>query len=74
MTTTGTRDVVVPLAAEQEKDQTVEAAVSALATLGDAASKIDGEDEEQFEIPQRFTKSGRKRAIPFPIKVSPLAT
>ena len=25
---------------------------------------------EDFDIPQRFTKSGRKKAIPFPIKVS----
>lgn len=29
----------------------------------------DGEDEEDFEIPQRFTKSGRKKATPFPMKV-----
>lgn len=55
---------------EHEKEQTENAVVSALATLGDAASKIDGEENEEFEIPQRFTKSGRKRAIPFPLKVS----
>lgn len=36
----------------------------------------DEEDEEEeegdtldFEIPQRFTKSGRKRAVPFPLKL-----
>jgi len=28
------------------------------------------EEEEEFVIPQRFTKSGRERAIPFPLKVS----
>jgi hypothetical protein len=32
----------------------------------DESSAITGSD---FLIPQRFTKSGRKRAIPFPIKV-----
>lgn len=29
----------------------------------------DAEDGKDFEIPQRFTKSGRKRAVPFPIKL-----
>ena len=73
--TTGANDVeaVAPStvsSTEHEKEQTEEAVVSALATLGDAASKIDEEENEEFEIPQRFTKSGRKRAIPFPLKVS----
>jgi hypothetical protein len=27
------------------------------------------EEEEELEIPQRFTKSGRKRAVSFPLKV-----
>jgi hypothetical protein len=27
------------------------------------------ETNEAFSIPQKFTKSGRKRAVPFPIKV-----
>ena len=36
----------------------------------------DEEDEEEnddgsFKIPQRYTKSGRKRAVSFPLKVSP---
>ena len=30
------------------------------------------EEEKEFKIPQRFTKSGRKRAVPFPLKVSSL--
>ncbi len=33
-------------------------------------SQVDDKSED-FEIPLRFTKSGRKRAIPFPLKVSP---
>lgn len=28
------------------------------------------EEDEHLVIPQRFTKSGRKRAVPFPLKVS----
>lgn len=31
---------------------------------------LEEEDEDDFEIPQRFTKSGRKRAVSFPLKVS----
>jgi hypothetical protein len=27
------------------------------------------EEEKEFEIPQRLTKSGRKRAVPFTLKV-----
>ena len=33
---------------EHEKEQTEDAVASALATLGDAASKIDGEENEEF--------------------------
>lgn len=29
-----------------------------------------GEREEVIVIPERYTKSGRKRAVPFPMKVS----
>jgi hypothetical protein len=42
-----------------------------------SGNETDEEDEEhdasedrEFLIPQRFTKSGRKRAVPFPLKVS----
>mmetsp|Transcript_117818 Transcript_117818/g.175995 ORF Transcript_117818/g.175995 Transcript_117818/m.175995 type:complete len:323 (-) Transcript_117818:142-1110(-) len=45
-----------------------EAAVSALTSLVSSTNKADN-DEEDFEIPQRFTKSGRKRAVPFPMKL-----
>ena len=33
-------------------------------------NKEDEEDDGDFDIPERFTKSGRKRAVPFPLKVS----
>jgi hypothetical protein len=45
-----------------------EVAASALTTLGEMG-KDDDEFDEDFEIPQRFTKSGRKRAVPFPMKL-----
>jgi hypothetical protein len=32
----------------------------------------EGESSNEFTIPQKFTKSGRKRAVPFPIKVRSL--
>jgi hypothetical protein len=53
-------------------------AVSALTTLvgSSASSPIDEtesiqdeEEEKEFEIPQKLTKSGRKRAVPFTLKV-----
>ena len=60
-----------------EAEGSEETAASVLTSLGAAAPRLDEEgdedDEEEqgdFEIPQRFTKSGRKRAIPFPLKVS----
>mmetsp|Transcript_30479 Transcript_30479/g.43222 ORF Transcript_30479/g.43222 Transcript_30479/m.43222 type:complete len:432 (+) Transcript_30479:262-1557(+) len=44
------------------------AAASALAGLGKGNTSPD-EDADDFEIPQRYTKSGRKKATPFPIKL-----
>lgn len=50
-------------------------AASALAGLAnedklqDEVKKCNEEAEEEFQIPQRFTKSGRKRAVPFTIKL-----
>jgi hypothetical protein len=45
-------------------------AVSALTTLvGSPASSPVDEEEKEFEIPQKLTKSGRKRAVPFTLKV-----
>ena len=47
--------------------------------LSEADEEVTDHDEEEeaastygteFSIPQRFTKSGRKRAVPFPFKVS----
>ena len=48
-----------------------EAAASALTALliQSNVEMTDGEDSA-FEIPERFTKSGRKKAVPFPVKVS----
>jgi hypothetical protein len=50
-----------------------EAAATALTSLVSAAKRTneddDSEEHGEFEIPQRFTKSGRKRAVPFPMKV-----
>ena len=51
-------------------EEATEAAATALTALY-ISSKNDEEDGvDAFEIPQRFTKSGRKRATPFPLKVS----
>lgn len=50
-------------------------AASALTSLMPAADTSQGvkeesdDDDGEFEIPLRFTKSGRKRATPFPMKV-----
>jgi hypothetical protein len=59
--------------AEMRNEDSEEAAASALTALGSSARKEeedDDDDEMDFEIPQRFTKSGRKRAVPFSLKVS----
>jgi hypothetical protein len=58
-------------------DSDTEAAASALTALGASISQHkpeedrNGEDDGgvDIEIPQRFTKSGRKRAVSFPLKV-----
>jgi hypothetical protein len=58
-------------------DSDTEAAASALTALGASISQHkpeegrNGEDGGGFdiEIPQLFTKSGRKRAVSFPLKV-----
>ena len=53
-------------------------AASALADLGTGEktapqqpepSEVQEGVEESFDIPQRFTMSGRKRAVPFTVKV-----
>jgi hypothetical protein len=62
---------------EIESQESEEAAATALTSLGASAPKPDEDDDEDededgkaFSIPQRFTKSGRKRAVPFALKVS----
>lgn len=46
-------------------------AAQVLTNLGISSAPEDKVDEEEddFEIPQRYTKSGRKRAVSFPLKV-----
>mmetsp|Transcript_19140 Transcript_19140/g.32774 ORF Transcript_19140/g.32774 Transcript_19140/m.32774 type:complete len:396 (-) Transcript_19140:229-1416(-) len=44
-------------------------AASALTSLVKSPNMDDSNDDEDFEIPQRFTKSGRKKATPFPMKL-----
>jgi hypothetical protein len=48
---------------EAEEDQESEK------TAVEALTSMTKEEAADFNIPQRFTKSGRKRAVPFPIKV-----
>lgn len=50
-------------------EEATEAAATALTALSISSKADDDDAEESFEIPQRFTKSGRKRAVPFPLKV-----
>lgn len=54
---------------EEEPEEAAATALTAL-SLGpkDDEGSEDGVDNS-FEIPQRFTKSGRKRAVPFPLKL-----
>eukprot|EP00934_Nitzschia_sp_Nitz4_P007388 Nitzschia sp. Nitz4//scaffold35_size145790//135274//136217//NITZ4_003059-RA/size145790-augustus-gene-0.126-mRNA-1//1//CDS//3329549211//7378//frame0 len=49
-------------------EDAAEAAACALTELS-IGSKSDDEGDDEIEIPQRFTKSGRKRAVPFPMKL-----
>lgn len=58
------------------RDETAEAARVLKALGGDGVLEqkeekypAGEEEEDDFEIPQRFTKSGRKRAVSFPLKV-----
>lgn len=58
--------------ADQEPEE--KAAACALTALGSSVpiTSHDDEDDDEdlgIEIPQRFTKSGRKRAVPFPLKL-----
>ena len=51
-------------------------AAAVLTNLGISSpqqEKAADEEEDDFEIPQRYTKSGRKRAVSFPLKVGSVA-
>lgn len=65
----------------QSKDGELTAAAALTSLVGKTDTAEDDENDEEeaeageeedkeFEIPQRFTRSGRKRATPFPLKVS----
>jgi hypothetical protein len=63
---------------DTKKSDSEMAAVAALSILvgSPASSPVDDkggtqdeEEEKEFEIPQRLTKTGRKRAVPFTLKV-----
>jgi hypothetical protein len=76
MMTTDLSKIMTP--ERTKKDGSEMTAVSALTTLvgspasspvDDTESIQDDEEEKEFEIPQKLTKSGRKRAVPFTLKV-----
>jgi hypothetical protein len=79
MMSTEPSKIVIP--DRSKKDGSEMTAVSALTTLvGSPASSSsvnetesiqeeEEEEEKEFEIPQKLTKSGRKRAVPFTLKV-----
>lgn len=56
---------------EERSDDSEIAAATALTSLVKTTSTdyTSTGDVEDFDIPQRMTKSGRIRAVPFPVKV-----
>lgn len=55
---------------ESQRGPTKENKLNSHSALTSIVKKPTLEDVgEDFDIPQRFTKSGRKKAIPFPLKV-----
>ena len=51
-------------------DASEDAAAAALKALGANNDTTNKDNQEKgFSFPQRFTKSGRKKAVPFPMKV-----
>jgi hypothetical protein len=39
----------------------------------DGEEEDDDDEARAFSLPQRYTRSGRKRAVSFPLKVSPIS-
>jgi len=65
-------NALVEMSEERHDDNAdaVEAeAASALTVLSGPPKEDEEIDDCEFEIPERFTKSGRKKAVPFPVKV-----
>ena len=63
-------------ASDRSEELTAATALAGLAIKNDrdddtaaASHHKDEETAASFVIPQRFTKSGRQRAVPFPLKV-----
>jgi hypothetical protein len=61
---------------QTESDRKAAAALTSFVASSATASSTKSDQqtpheasEKEFKIPLRFTKSGRKRAVPFPIKV-----
>ena len=54
---------------EEILDLTAATALRSLSTSATLLSEHKNENEKEFTIPQRFTRSGRKRAASFPLKV-----
>ena len=60
----------VPETMNEKLNHDANEAAAVLTNLGISVPQEKAEEEEDdFEIPQRFTKSGRKRAVSFPLKV-----
>ena len=61
----------VDVVEEEDTEVATEAAASALTALSIQSNmEMTDCEDSAFEIPERFTKSGRKKAVPFPVKVS----
>jgi hypothetical protein len=69
-------EIVTEDTKKSDSEMTAVAALSIL--VGSLPSSVDGkergqdeeeEKEKEFKIPQRLTKTGRKRAVPFTLKV-----
>ena len=56
--------------AQQQQQPTLTVAPAPAASLDNKEQQGEEDnDADDFVIPQRFTKSGRQKAVPFPVKV-----
>ena len=54
---------------DNDSERKAAAALTSLVTGEPEGTTGKAADNKEFKIPLRFTKSGRKRAVPFPMKV-----